>query len=193
MPFESQLERALHRRGDPMTSHDFLTVLEEITNIAAEPLTAGEQEFLMKNTDLEESDLESRGRVTTNLRVLAGQANSMAALRENSLSTAEVASLLGREASNVRRSRLEGALYAPGAGIPGQSLRFPRWQFIDGAPLPGLRQVINSFPTHFHPLSIERFMTSENEELEGMTPAVWLAMGGNPDAVSSLVDELGYE
>jgi len=193
MAFEYEVDRALHRRGDPMSAHEFLAVLEEVTSIAVEPLTAGEHDFLMKNTDLEEPDLDPGGRVATNLRVLAGQARSRAQLNENSLSTAEVASLTGRDPANVRRSRLEGALYSPGAGIPGQSLRFPRWQFVEGAPVPGLRNVIPAFPAHFHPLSIERFMTTENEDLEGMTPVAWLAMGGTPDTVATLADELGYE
>lgn len=59
--------------------------------------------------------------------------------------------------------------------------------------MPGLRKVIPAFPAHFHPLSIERFMMTENEDLEGMTPVAWLAMGGTPDAVAALADELGYE
>lgn len=193
MAFESKVDRALHRRGDPMSTHEFLAVLEEITSIAAEPLTAGEHDFLLENTDLEEADLGSGGRVTTNLRIFAGQAKSRATLKENSLSTAEVAALTGRDPANVRRSRLEGALYSPGVGVPGQSLLFPHWQFVEGAPLPGLRMVIPAFPTHFHPLSIERFMTTEHEDLEAMTPVAWLAMGGTPEAVAALADELGYE
>ncbi|HJX78121.1 hypothetical protein [Glutamicibacter sp.] len=193
MAFESEVDRALHRRGDPMSAHDFLAVLEEVTSIAAEPLTSGEHDFLMENTDLEESELSPEGRVTTNMRVLVGQARSRVVLKENSLSTAEVAALLGRDPANIRRSRLEGALYSPGSGVPGQSLRFPRWQFVDGAQVPGLRKVIPAFPAHFHPLSIERFMLTANKNLEDMPPVAWLALGGNPEAVATLADELGYE
>ena len=46
--FEYEVDRALRRRGDPMTTHEFLAVLEEVTSIAVEPLTAGEHAFLMK-------------------------------------------------------------------------------------------------------------------------------------------------
>lgn len=191
--FEYEIDRALHRRGDPMTTHEFLAVLEEVTSIAVEPLTAGEHAFLMKNTDLTDADLDSSGHVATNLRVIDGQASSRAQLNENSLSTAEVASLTGKGPANVRRSRLAGALYSSGAGIPGQSLRFPRWQFVEGKPVPGLRKVIPAFPAHFHPLSIERFMTTVNEGLEGMSPIAWLVMDDSPDAVAALADELGYE
>lgn len=193
MAFESEVDRALHRRGDPMSAHDFLAVLEEVTSIAVEPLTSGEHDFLMENTDLQASDLSSEGHRSTNIRILAGQARSRLDLRENSLSTAEVATLLGRDPANIRRSRLDGALYSPGSGVPGQSLRFPRWQFVDGSPVPGLRKVIPAFPAHFHPLSIERFMLTANKELENMPPVEWLAMGGNPEAVAVLADELGYE
>lgn len=193
MAFESQVDRALRRRGTPISTQEFLAVLEEVSSIAVEPLTAGEQDFLLRNTDLTEAGLPPRSLVATNLKVLAGQASSRARLRENSLSTAEVASLIGRDPANVRRSRLEGALYSLGDGVPGQSLRFPSWQFVGGAPLPGLRMVIPAFPTHFHPLSIERFMTTANDDLDGMTPVEWLAMDGAPDAVAKLADELGYE
>ena len=193
MAFESEVDRALHRRGNPMSAHDFLAVLEEVTIIAVEPLTSGEHDFLMENTDLQASDLSSEGHKATNIRVLAGQVRSKLDLRENSLSTAEVATLLGRDPANIRRSRLDGALYSPGSGVPGQSLRFPRWQFVDGSPVPGLRKVIPAFPAHFHPLSIERFMLTANKELQNMPPVKWLTMGGNPEAVAVLADELGYE
>lgn len=193
MAFESRVDRALHRRGDPMSAEDFLAVLEEVTSITVEPLTAGERDFLMKNTDLTEADLGSRGHATTHLRVLAGQTRSRVLLNENSLTTAEVAALLGREPANVRRSRLEGDLYSPGSGVPGQSLRFPRWQFVGGSPVRGLRKVLRAFPSHFHPLSIERFMTAPNEELENMTPVEWLDSDGDADVVAKVADELGYE
>lgn len=193
MAFESRVDRALHRRGDPMSTDDFLAVLEEVTSIAVEPLTAGERDFLMNNTDLTETDLSSRGHTTAHLQVLAGQARSRALLNENSLSTAEVAALLGRAPANVRRSRLEGDLYSPGSGTPGQSLRFPRWQFVGNSPLRGLRKVMRAFPSHLHPLSIERFMTTPNQELENMTPVEWLASDGDADVVAKVADELGYE
>lgn len=193
MAFESEVNRALHRGGDPMTAHDFLAVLEEVTSIAVEPLTSGEHDFLMENIGIQPSDLSSEARVATNMRVPVGQGKSRVLLKENSLSTAEVATLLGRDPANIRRSRLDSALYSPGSGAPGQSLRFPRWQFVEDAPVPGLRKVIPAFPAHFHPLSIDRFMLTANENLEDMPPVAWLAMGGNPEAVAALADELGYE
>lgn len=193
MAFESEIDRALHRRGNPISTHEFLAVLEEATGISAEPLTLGEREFLLNNTDLVEADLASDGQTATNLVVHTGQIKARAQLNERSLSTAEVAELLGKDPANVRRSRLDGALYSPAAGVPGQSLRFPRWQFVGNAPVPGLREVIPAFPAHFHPLSIERFMMTENAALENMTPVSWLTMGGAREVVITLADELGYE
>ncbi|WP_344033659.1 hypothetical protein [Paeniglutamicibacter psychrophenolicus] len=191
--YEAGLDQALRRRGGPMSAQDFITVVEEVTNISAEPLTAGEVDFLMKHTDLTEADLSPHGRAKTHLRVLAERSRSRALLDEASLSTAEVAALLGRDPANIRRSRLEGDLYSPGVGVPGQSLRFPKWQFVDNTYVRGLRKIIPAFPDQFHPLSIERFMTEPNDELHSMSPVQWLVSGGDPDAVAKLADELGYE
>ncbi len=191
--YETGLDRALRRRGGPMSAQEFISVVEEVSNISAEPLTAGEVDFLTKHTDLSSDELSSRGRAKTQLRVLAERSRSRTLLEESSLSTADVASLLGRDPANIRRSRLEGDLYSPGVGVPGQSLRFPKWQFVGNTHVRGLRKIIPAFPAHFHPLSIERFMTEPNDELDTMSPVQWLVSGGEPDAVARLADELGYE
>lgn len=112
--------------------------------------------------------------------------------RESSLTTGEVADLLGRSTSSIRRSKIAGDVYAqPTRG--GRPLRFPAWQFRGQSVVPGLRDIIPAFPRYMHPLSIQQFMTQPLEELSDQTPVEWLAGGGDVDAVGSLADELNYE
>lgn len=190
--YVAELGRALERRGRPMTSEDFLAVLQEIGG-QSEPLTSGERSFLLEHTELTESDLTDDARAETRLQVLQGKAAAEAETDRSALSTGEVAALLGRAEANVRRSRLNGDLYAA-AVDSGRPLRFPRWQFTpDGHVVPGLREIVPRLPRHFHPLSIERFMTAPHEGLDGLAPAQWLSSGGPVQAVVDLAAEAGYE
>src|SRR5699024_8909719 len=85
-----------------------------------------------------------------------------------------------------------GDLYAlPSSG--GRSARFPAWQFEGSQVVPGLREIVPAFPGHFHPLSIQGFMTTPHDELGARSPAQWLLRGGPVSAVVALVEELGYE
>ena len=68
--YETELGEALHRRGDPMTTQDFLAVLQEVEGGPTEALTAGERAFLLADTDLTEADLSRHGRAATLLAVL---------------------------------------------------------------------------------------------------------------------------
>lgn len=188
-----ELERALQRRGEPITSREFLDILGEISDLSAEPLTLGERDFLIEHTELSESDLTEQSREGTRLDIARQRLRVERAAHEDALTTAEVAELLGRQESNVRRSRLSGDLYALKDG-DARGLRFPRWQFTeDGRALPGLRRILSAFPRHTHPAVVERFMTEPHDELEGSSPARWLAGSAPVDAVVELVAELRYE
>lgn len=187
-----ELTRALHRRGDPMTARDFLEVLGEAVGASSAPLTAGERDFLISHAGMTPDDLSESGRTATRMVIARDRFALDAAVIEDALSTAEVASLLGRAEANVRRSRLAGDLYAVNPGDPA-GLRFPRWQFTEsGGVLPGLRRVLPAFPREMHPLAIGRFMQQEADELDGMSPIAWLAGGGSVDPVAALVEDLGY-
>jgi hypothetical protein len=192
--YETELQDALHRRGDPMTLRDFLAVLQEIGGGPTEALSAGERSFLLTHTDLAEDDLSADARRASLLMVAKGRAAAAAAVAQESLTTGEVAALLGRAEANVRRSRLNGDLYAPDPGVAGRALRFPRWQFTDdGGVVPGLRRIIAALPLHLHPLSVETFMTTGSHALGGQSPVRWLADGGPVEPVVRMADELGYE
>ena len=190
----SALDENLHRRGDPMSTRDFLAVLHEVSGLASEPLTASERAFLLEHTDLREEDLTEEARAATSTAVATEQLLADEAVQDRALSTGEVAKLLGRAEANVRRSRLRGDLYAPGAGSANRPLRFPAWQFTEeGDVVPDLRRVVSAFPRFFHPLSVERFMTAPHEALEGLSPVRWLTRGGDSEPVIGLVEELGHE
>lgn len=60
MDLTRELSRALHRRGDPLSAHEFLEVLYEAVGGLPIPLTAGEQEFLLTNAGLDEVDLSEQ-------------------------------------------------------------------------------------------------------------------------------------
>lgn len=187
------LDRALNRRGSPMSTAEFLDVLREIGGGSAGTLTQGESEFLLEHTDLTESDLSDGARAATRLEVATNRVALDRAVLENALTTGEVAQLRDQAEANVRRSRINGDLYSPNAG-DSRGLRFPRWQFTaDGHVVPGLRRIIPTFPPHTHPLIIEDFMTTPNEALENLSPVHWLVGGGAVEAVVELVDELGHE
>ncbi|WP_026819389.1 MbcA/ParS/Xre antitoxin family protein [Arthrobacter castelli] len=177
-----------------MSPQDFLAILQEIGGGQSEALSAGEREFILGHTDLTETGLTDEARTASRMKALKGRITADESIEANSLTTAEVAQLLGRLESNVRRSRLSGDLYSPGTGVAESTLRFPRWQFTEeGHVVPGLRRLLPLFPRYFHPQSIERFMTSPNEALGGLSPVEFLTSGGDVDAVEQLVDELGYE
>jgi|SRR5690625_1989199 len=187
------LDRALNRRGSPMTTAEFLDVLREIGGDSAGTLTQGESAFLLEHTDLAESDLSEGARAATRLEVATNRVALDRAVLDDALTTGQVAQLRDQAEANVRRSRINGDLYSPNAG-DSRGLRFPRWQFTaEGHVVPGLRQIIPTFPPHTHPVVIEDFMTTSNEALENLSPVQWLVGGGAAAPVVELVDELGYE
>lgn len=78
-------------------------------------------------------------------------------------------------------------------GGPAGGHIFPRWQFTDDGPLPGLRRVLAALPVDYHPLDVAQFMTSDNEALRERSPAQWLANGGSVQTVADLAGQLGYQ
>lgn len=184
------LEQALHRRGDPMSADDFLAVLAELGG-GSEPLTFGETQFLIEQGGLEAGDLTEDARQQTRLRIAREHAHALRQVVETSLTTGQVATMLGRDDAGVRRSAGAGDLYVLNQG-DSRGLRFPRWQFVDSRGVPGLRHIVPAFPRSTHPLSVESFMTRPQEELDGLSPVLWLAGGGAVDVVVELVDELSW-
>lgn len=175
-----------------MSVEEFVTVLAE-SGRTPDPLTCEERQFLLAHGGLMEEDLSEDAQRRAMSRAASGRALAAMEVDEESMTTAEVAAFLGRAESNIRRSRLQGDLYAVNAGVRGASLRFPSWQFVDGGVIPGLRSVIPAFPRWVRPRTIETFMTGENEALHGESPVAWLLGGGPVDDVVALAEALGIE
>lgn len=104
--------------------------------------------------------------------------------------TAAVARALGVSESRVRHQAADGTLLAVRVG---RGLRFPAFQFdAAGRPLPGLRAVLASAPKTWPPAQVAAFITTPQRELamrgeQPVTPAAWLAAGGDPAAVTALL------
>lgn len=125
---------------------------------------------------------------------LARTAAEYSALIEDSLTTSQAASRLAVEASRVRQ-RLTGqppTLY----GIRMESgWRIPRFQFEGQKPLPGIGRVIQALDPTLHPISVYRWFTSENTDLEDgnghrLSPRDWLRLGFEPATVATLAADL---
>lgn len=109
-------------------------------------------------------------------------------VRAEALTTADVAALLGVDASRVRHMVAAGRLMAlPRAG---RSRRFPAWQLAEGALLPGLAEVLEGMPAGLDAVSAARFMGLATDELtvdgRAATPRQWLLTGGDPAVVLEL-------
>ncbi len=190
--YSERLEEALARRGYQIPVDTFIEAIREANQATTESLTAPEREFLLRASDLTEDDLSPEGRAAAQARLAQGRADAEAEVLRDCLTTGEVARLLSRDPASVRRSKARGDLYGLDGG-PGRASRFPAWQFTDtGDPLPGLRRVLAALPSFYSPLSVQRFMTTARDRLDGLSPAEWLAQGGSVDAVIVGADEQGY-
>lgn len=187
-----RLRSALDRQGSSMSVDEFLNVLRQVAAPESEALTAGERDFLLETTDLTEDDLTPDAYETARLRVAEDQALAEDEAVAASLTTSQVANLLGRQGPSIRRSKGNGGLYALPT-VRGRETLYPAWQFVGGEVVPGLSEIISKFPQYMHPLDVQDFMTEPHEELDGRSPAQWLTDGGSVAAVVSLVDELSYE
>lgn len=187
--YSARLEQELRARGTSVSGVEARAILESVIRPIAAPdvITESERDVLTTSTRLTDDDLTPGSLAASDAQVAARQLESAAGLRTSALTTAQVAELLRTNASYVRRLAGQGHLFT--AGRRDRSLLFPAWQFVDGGRIPHLRDVLRVLPRDFHPLSVEAFMTDPAEQLDGHSPAEWLAGGGAPDAVVALADD----
>lgn len=103
------------------------------------------------------------------------------------LSAPEAAELLGKGRPQISRDLKNGKLFGVRVGT---QWRLPLWQFADGAAVPGLATVVPRIPPSLHPLAVQGFMTTPQDELDDRTPLAHLRSGGDPTVVAELVDGL---
>lgn len=116
-----------------------------------------------------------------------------AALVRSSLTTRQLADLLGRNPSRIRQRIQSGALYA---FQPGSEWLIPSFQVHDGALVPGIEKVVPRLRTDLHPLKVERWFLTPNPDLTDpaetsvWAPREWLLTGGDPSRVADLAQHL---
>jgi hypothetical protein len=190
--YSVRLDEALSKRGYQIPADAVIDAIREANQTTTESLTASEHDFLLRASDLTEDDLLPEARATAQARLAQGRIDAENQVLQDSLTTGEVAKLLGRDPASIRRSKARGDLYGLD-GAPGRASRFPTWQFTGaGGPLPGLRRIIAALPPFYGPLSVQRFMTTARDRLDGLSPVQWLTQGGSVGAVVDSADEQGY-
>lgn len=111
-----------------------------------------------------------------------------AVLHGPSYTTGQVAEMLRRHPSTVRRMLASGYLYA--SRQTGQQALYPAWQFASSGILPHLREVLALLPSTYRARDVQAVMTTRIEELDGLSPREWLETGGDPTPVFEVLDEL---
>ncbi len=182
--------------GRGMTEDDVARILRDTLSTLPDPaattLPAHQRDLLVSMSGLSEKD---QATLIADLADPASQGrvhreNAVAAVTEmlaSSLGYAEVAELLGVNASTVTRAATAGRLYA--VIVDGQR-RFPSWQFLDGKQLPGFAEIAGAIPDGLSPNTVAAVMTTPDEWLNDTSPVQWLASGGRPDRVVSLLEGL---
>lgn len=189
--WEDRLGKAINRHGLAVTPRDIIAVLADAAEPSA-PVTATERDFLTEHAGITGSDLTAQALSEVDVEIASNRAVAARDVQRDSLTTQDVAQMLGTAPANVRRLVGDGALYSVKAS-PGGHHWFPRWQFPHSRALPGLSAVINALPDNYHPVEVEAFMTETSEVLRGMSPVEWLAGGGEPSEAVALADERAWE
>lgn len=120
-------------------------------------------------------------------RGLAREAATREQLVADSLSTAQVAGLLGVSSAAVTKRRGKGGLIA---FKHKEDWRYPRWQFDGGAVLPGAIAVWKVLPDRHDVAGLVRWFTLPSRQLSDRTPARALR-DGDVDAVVNAASYVG--
>lgn len=116
----------------------------------------------------------------------AARRAALASVLDGALSRDQAAERLGVSAQAVSERLKARTLTAVRRG---REWRFPVWQFADDAALPGLRQIIATWPGT--PLSLSTWATKPSPDLGGRSPAQELARRDGTARVLELADAIG--
>lgn len=135
---------------------------------ATTPLTPAERDFLGAHDGPASASVRDRRE-----SVRRAERGAWHELLDRSLTVEQVAEMLHVTGAEVQVSVDEGRLYC----FSHQGAQhFPDWQFSGGKPLPHLYEVLMALEG-IHPATVGGFMTVENDELAGLSPARWLISG----------------
>lgn len=184
------LDALLAKHHVDLTSSEVLDELDSafaaIHGADAAPLSAREVEFLRDHSgaaamiDTWSADRERQTRSHTAVREL-GQTLS------GSVTIKEAAAVLGVDRSGVSRRITGKTLWA--FDLRGHR-RIPRWQFLDGGPLPGLDAVVPAIPVGTTPAVLDEFMHTAQSDFGNRTPIEYLAAGADPTLVAGFLADL---
>ncbi|MBB2890042.1 hypothetical protein [Flexivirga oryzae] len=185
------LDRVLADHRASMSPQEFMEILIEATE-STDTMTAAERSFLVEHGGVPADAVDPAHQTVALVRNAADTAAAQRHAVEQGYTTGQVATKFGMKPANIRRDVSNGRLYVAGRARTGEHV-FPRWQFTDDGPLPGLRDVLAALPADHHPLDVAAFMTTPQQSLNGRSPAAWLATGGAVHVVAELADELGRQ
>ena len=168
----ARLHRTLYRRN---SRADF-------TEAETEVLERGG--FVLEPEDTDEED------------PLAQTLAEYAALLKSSLSTAEAAKKLGVDPSRIRQRLTSEPMNLYGIRI-GNGWYIPEFQFDGDRLVPGIGEVVTHLDRDLHPVSVFRWFTTPNPDLEAddlrgrnLSPRDWLRLGFPVQPVSELAANL---
>jgi len=119
-----------------------------------------------------------------------------AAIRADSLSTQEAATLLKVNESRVRQLLSSRILYG---FKDGHVWRIPRFQFEGDRLVPGLDRVMPFLSASLHPVEVYTWFTTPDPDLESdngevtLSPYDWLRSGRSSEPVASVAADLGRD
>jgi hypothetical protein len=181
------LDKFLGRAEQAFEDRSVASVTTE--ELTTPDLSEAEQALLREDApDAEETDWrEARSQLATDA------IRSFRELREGSLPTHAAAELLGVNDSSIRQRLAKRKLF--GFKVGGDEWRLPRFQFDDGALVPGIDQVFPRLPKDISPVLVDSWFNSANPDLiisgEERTPIEWLRAGNPPKVIADLAARLG--
>jgi hypothetical protein len=152
----------------------FVDALLDAVIPPARPLTAPEESFAVSAGV--PFDAFSASRAARNAAYVLESARADEAEIRSWLTSSEVAALVGIDDARVRWMVDDRRLLA--VRRPHRELRLPAWQFENGRlPPPEMRSLLRALPADFDVLSRQRVLLEPDEELDGLSPWVWLQQG----------------
>lgn len=150
-------------------------------------LTAEPERFLAEHGGLHTPVLSQ---AQAEEKLAAARAETQRRSYADSLPVTAAAELLGVTVDSVRRQAEMKQLVTFRIG---DELRVPRWQLTPAGAIPYLPLVLAALPKNLHHNSIEGFMTTRKDELDGMSAIQRLSAGGDPQPVTELAHWLDWD